>query len=64
MVNHKTGAPHTAHTSNLVPFILVSEEHKGDALRQGALCDVAPTMLDLLGIEQPAAMTGKSLLKG
>ena len=62
MVDHRTGAPHTAHTTNPVPLILVSETHKNDSLDQGKLCDLAPTMLDLGGIAQPAEMTGHSLL--
>ncbi len=59
------GEPHTAHTTNPVPCILVSDDASlADArLRAGgALCDVAPTVLDLLGVPQPAAMTGASLL--
>ena len=54
------GSPNTAHTTNPVPFILVSkEQHK---LHNGILADIAPTLLQLLNIEQPAAMTGKSLI--
>lgn len=54
------GRPHTAHTTNLVPFIVVSAaEHK---LHAGKLCDIAPTMLQLLGMDKPVAMTGNSLL--
>ena len=62
MIDEKTGEPYTAHTTNPVPFILVSEEkHK---LREGGcLADVAPTLLELMGIPQPKEMTGKSLLK-
>ena len=55
------GTPHTAHTTNIVPFILVSnEEHK---LHSGVLADIAPTMLELLNIEKPAVMTGSSLIE-
>ena len=55
------GTPHTAHTTNIVPFILVSnEEHK---LHSGVLADIAPTMLELLKIEKPAVMTGSSLIE-
>ena len=55
------GTPHTAHTTNVVPFILVSnEEHK---LHSGVLADIAPTMLELLNIEKPAVMTGSSLIE-
>ena len=62
MIDEKTGEPYTAHTTNPVPFILVSEEkHK---LREGGcLADVAPTLLELMGIPQPKEMTGKSLLE-
>ena len=60
-----THAPHTAHTTNPVPFVLVDREHVGATLRpHGRLSDVAPTMLALLGIAQPAAMTGESLIVG
>ena len=62
MIDEKTGEPYTAHTTNPVPFILVSEEkHK---LREGGcLADVAPTLLELMGIPQPKEITGKSLLE-
>jgi 2,3-bisphosphoglycerate-independent phosphoglycerate mutase len=53
------GEPNTAHTTNPVPFILIGEKAK---LRKGRLCDVAPTMLQLLKIEKPKEMTGKSLI--
>ncbi|OIQ58758.1 2,3-bisphosphoglycerate-independent phosphoglycerate mutase [Moorella thermoacetica] len=56
------GEPHTAHTSNLVPFILVDDRYRGASLREGALEDVAPTVLDILHIQQPSEMTGKSLI--
>ncbi len=56
------GKPHTAHTTNDVPFILVSDSHRGITLRKGRLEDVAPTMLQLLGLEKPPEMTGRSLL--
>ena len=63
MVCPNTGVPLTAHTTDLVPFILVSEQYRGRQLRrQGSLRDVAPTMLDLLGIDIPPEMTGRSLL--
>ncbi|MCG8403074.1 MAG: 2,3-bisphosphoglycerate-independent phosphoglycerate mutase [Firmicutes bacterium] len=63
MMRDKEGETHTAHTTNDVPLILVSEQHLGVALRPGRLADVAPTMLQLLGIEKPAEMTGRSLLE-
>jgi 2,3-bisphosphoglycerate-independent phosphoglycerate mutase len=62
MIDPKTGQPHTAHTTNPVPFHLIDEESRGVKLREGgALEDVAPTMLALLGIEKPAEMTGRDL---
>lgn len=61
MVDETTGQPHTAHTTNPVPFIVVS--NKKLELHEGKLCDIAPTLLELLNIKQPAAMTGSSLLE-
>jgi 2,3-bisphosphoglycerate-independent phosphoglycerate mutase len=55
-------SPHTAHTSNPVPLILIGDHNGGPPLRTGgALCDVAPTILALLRLDQPAAMTGRDL---
>jgi 2,3-bisphosphoglycerate-independent phosphoglycerate mutase len=55
-------SPHTAHTSNPVPVILVDDSARGTKLREGGwLRDVAPTMLGLLGVELPREMTGKDL---
>ena len=56
----ENGQPFTAHTTSLVPMVLVGESGKG--LRDGRLCDIAPTMLELLGLEKPAEMSGESLL--
>jgi 2,3-bisphosphoglycerate-independent phosphoglycerate mutase len=56
-----TGQPHTAHTTNLVPVFLVSERRGG--LDDGRLADVAPTLLALMGLDQPPEMTGHSLLR-
>jgi 2,3-bisphosphoglycerate-independent phosphoglycerate mutase len=56
------GLPHTAHTTNPVPLILVDPDRPDAKLREGILADIAPTILELLGLPQPAAMTGKSLL--
>jgi 2,3-bisphosphoglycerate-independent phosphoglycerate mutase len=66
MWDPETNGPHTAHTTNPVGIILVEPEGRrtASALRDGALCDVAPTILGLIGVEQPAAMTGKDLRKG
>ena len=64
MIDLLTGSPHTAHTTNPVPFHLIDEEFTGVKLREGgALEDVAPTMLALLGIEKPVEMTGRDLRK-
>jgi 2,3-bisphosphoglycerate-independent phosphoglycerate mutase len=65
MIDPKTGQPHTAHTTNPVPFVLIDEGSIGVKLRgEGALADVAPTMLGLLGVEQPVEMTGRDLREG
>lgn len=56
------GKPFTAHTTNPVRFILVDEQRKGAVLKNGKLGDIAPTILDLMGIEKPDQMTGESLL--
>jgi len=58
------GGPHTAHTCSLAPVVLVDAARKGEKLRKGVLADLAPTMLELLGLPQPPEMTGKSLLQG
>ena len=63
MLDHKTGEPFTAHTTNDVPFILVSEQHRGCVLSKGILADISPTILALANIDIPAEMTGKNLLK-
>jgi len=64
MVDYKTGEFHTAHTSNLVPFIFISPRKKEYILRKkGSLSDVAPTVLYCLGLFQPAQMTGHSLFE-
>jgi 2,3-bisphosphoglycerate-independent phosphoglycerate mutase len=59
MVN-PDGTPHTAHTTNPVPIILIDKELKN--IKDGILGDIAPTILELMGIEQPEAMTQHSLL--
>ncbi|MEQ8366892.1 MAG: alkaline phosphatase family protein, partial [Roseicyclus sp.] len=61
MIDPVTGGPHTAHTLNPVPVILVGGP-KGAALRDGRLSDLAPSVLELMGLPQPSEMTGKSLL--
>ena len=60
MVDYETGEPHTAHTTNPVNLIVVADN--APAVHDGGLADIAPTILKLLGIEQPKEMTGKSLL--
>jgi len=56
------GQPHTAHTSNPVPLLLVDPTRRGATLRPGILADLAPTILELMGLPTPAEMTGRSLL--
>jgi 2,3-bisphosphoglycerate-independent phosphoglycerate mutase len=58
-----TGQPHTAHTLNPVPLLLVNPPAGVTGLSDGRLADIAPTLLQLLGIGQPAAMTGRPLLQ-
>lgn len=62
MVDPETNAPFTAHTTNEVPFIYVSNHTEGVTLKDGKLADIAPTMLNILGIEQPKEMTGENLI--
>ncbi len=58
------GSPFTAHTTNPVPFVLVSEKYKDAKLRtNGVLADLAPTLLTVMGLPVPEEMTGKSLIK-
>ncbi|PZU92911.1 MAG: 2,3-bisphosphoglycerate-independent phosphoglycerate mutase [Chelatococcus sp.] len=61
MVDPATGKPHTAHTTNPVPLMLIGGQAKG--LADGRLADIAPTLLALMGLPQPAEMTGQSLLR-
>jgi 2,3-bisphosphoglycerate-independent phosphoglycerate mutase len=56
------GSPHTAHTTNLVPFILADDQNPNRPIRAGRLADIAPTVLALMGIEKPKEMTGVSLI--
>ncbi|MDO4615160.1 MAG: 2,3-bisphosphoglycerate-independent phosphoglycerate mutase [Lachnospiraceae bacterium] len=62
MVDPETGDPFTAHTTNPVPFILINADPKWGLAEGGRLCDIVPTLIQLLGKEQPAEMTGHSLL--
>ncbi len=63
MEDAETGQPHTAHTSNPVPLIYVGERHLKLDEKGGALCDIAPTLLALMGLKQPEEMNGHSLLQ-
>ena len=62
MIDYKTGEPHTAHTTNPVPIILITDNPNYKLKENGKLADLAPTMLDLMGLEKPEEMTGESLL--
>ncbi len=62
LVDYETGAPHTAHTTNPVPFILVNADPKYRLREGGVLADIVPTLIELMGEQQPAEMSGKSLL--
>jgi 2,3-bisphosphoglycerate-independent phosphoglycerate mutase len=64
MVDPETGQPHTAHTTNPVPIFWVTAEARGRRLRNGGLSDLAPTVLDLLGLPLPEEMTGRTLIAG
>jgi 2,3-bisphosphoglycerate-independent phosphoglycerate mutase len=61
MIDPATGGPHTAHTTNPVPFLIVGEDVRGPLRGGGSLRDVGPTILHMLGIEPPAEMTGRDL---
>lgn len=62
LVDYETGAPFTAHTINPVPFILINADPAYTLREGGCLADIAPTLIELMGMTQPAEMTGKSLL--
>lgn len=62
MIDYETGEPHTAHTTNPVPFILVNYDDAYTLREGGCLADIAPTLIEIMGMEQPKEMTGKSLL--
>jgi len=63
MVDRTTNEPHTAHTTNKVPFVVVNAKEEFTLRDDASLCDVAPTALELMGIEKPAEMTGNSIIK-
>jgi 2,3-bisphosphoglycerate-independent phosphoglycerate mutase len=62
LMRNPDGSPNTAHTTNLVHFIYVADDAANYEVRPGILADVAPTLLFLLGLRQPAEMTGKNLV--
>ena len=62
LIDYETGEPFTAHTTNPVPFILVNADPAYGLREGGCLADIAPTLIELMGMEQPKEMTGKSLL--
>ena len=62
LIDYKSGAPFTAHTTNPVPFILVNYDPAYTLREGGCLADIIPTLIEVMGKEQPKEMTGKSLL--
>jgi 2,3-bisphosphoglycerate-independent phosphoglycerate mutase len=61
MIDPATGGPHTAHTTSPVPFLVVGDDDRQQLREGGALCDVGPTLLRMLGLERPAEMDGRDL---
>ncbi len=62
LIDYATGEPFTAHTTNPVPFILVNADPAYKLREGGCLADIAPTLIELMGLEKPEEMTGRSLL--
>ena len=63
VMQFESGSPCTSHTTNLVPLVVAGDKYLGKTLKDGkALCDVAPTLLDIMGVEKPAEMTGESII--
>jgi 2,3-bisphosphoglycerate-independent phosphoglycerate mutase len=60
---NEDGTPNTAHSLNPVPFVYISKDHTDAQLEDGILADVAPSLCQILGVEQPKEMTGHSLIK-
>ena len=64
MIDYSTNRPYTEHTTNPVPFIFVSRFTKNVEIPMGALCDIAPTILSVMGLSIPSTMSGRNLLRG
>ena len=63
MIDYEVGGAFTAHTTNPVPVIVIDPEQPKKKLREGGkLCDLCPTMLTMMGLEQPKEMTGETLI--
>ena len=62
MIDYGTGEPWTAHTTNPVPFVIINYPDAKAVKKDGRLCDIAPTLLEMMGIEKPKEMTGESLI--
>ncbi len=62
LIDYETGVPFTAHTTNPVPFILINYDPAYTLKEGGRLADIVPTMIEMMGMEKPAEMTGESLL--
>ena len=62
MIDYTTGDPHTAHTTNPVPLIIAGMDENITLREGGRLADLAPTMLDIMGVEKPVEMTGESII--
>ena len=62
LIDYSTGEAFTAHTTNPVPFVLINCDKAKGLKEDGKLADIAPTLLDMMNLEQPKEMTGESLL--
>ncbi len=62
VLRNSDGSPHTAHTTNLVDVIYVAADYQSISVADGILADIAPTLLKMLGLNQPNEMNGKSLI--